>query len=172
MCNAASKLLWQCYAKCCCCCYYLKTIMQFMSVKIWLVCSKRITTWGYVVINKIRQRFIMDKGLKLPAVVQLWLCAINYWNVDNQICDCLEINQTLNHIPFLIENRWTRIHEENHPLKIRCGVWPDKSPLSGARVLIDAVGNVCSESVKCNHRLPQTLGDESTLSLEVTLNQD
>ena len=32
------------------------------------------------------------------------------------------------------------IHEENHPLKIRVGFWPDKSPLSTARVLIDAVG--------------------------------
>ena len=171
MCNAASKLLWQCYEKCCCC-YYPKTLMPFMSVNIWLVCPKRTTTWGYVVITKIRQRFIMDKGFKLPAVVQLWLCAINYWNVDNQICGCLEINQTLNHIPFFIENRWTRIHEENHPLKIRGGVWPDNSPLTGARVLIDAVSYVCSESVKCDHCLPQTLGDESTLSLEVTLNQD
>ena len=46
------------------------------------------------------------------------------------------------------------------------------SPLSTARVLIDAVGYVCSESVKCDDCLPKTLGDELTLSLAVTLNQD
>ena len=31
-------------------------------------------------------------------------------------------------------------HEENNPLKIRVGFWPDKFPSSTARVLIDAVG--------------------------------
>ena len=56
-------------------------------------------------------------------------------------------------------------------LKSGVGFWPDKFPLSTAKVLIDAVGYVCSESVKCDDCLPQTLGDELTLSLAVTLNQ-
>ena len=46
------------------------------------------------------------------------------------------------------------------------------SPLSTAEVLIDAVGYVCSESVKCDDCLPQSLADELTLSLAMTLNQD
>ena len=46
------------------------------------------------------------------------------------------------------------------------------SPLSTAKVLIDAVGYVCSVSVKYDDCLPKTLGDELTLSLAVTLNQD
>ena len=33
-------------------------------------------------------------------------------------------------------------------------------------------GYVCSESVKCDDCLPQTLGDELTHSLAVTLNQN
>ena len=45
-------------------------------------------------------------------------------------------------------------------------------PLSTAKFLIDAVGYVCSESVKSDNFFPQTLGDELTLSLAVTLNQD
>ena len=59
-------------------------------------------------------------------------------------------------------------------LKSGMGFWPDKSPppLSTAKVLIDDVGYVCSESGKCDDCLPQTLGDELTLSLAVTLNQD
>ena len=44
--------------------------------------------------------------------------------------------------------------------------------LSTAKVLIDAVGYICSESVKRDDYLPQTLGDELTLSLAVTLIQD
>ena len=56
-------------------------------------------------------------------------------------------------------------------LKSSVGFWPDKSPLSTARVLI-GVGYVCSELVKSDDCLPQTLGDELTLSLAVTLNQD
>ena len=46
------------------------------------------------------------------------------------------------------------------------------SPLSTAKVPIDAMGYVCSESVKYEECLPQTLGDELTLSSAVTLNQD
>ena len=57
-------------------------------------------------------------------------------------------------------------------LKSSVGIWPDKFPLSTARFLIDDVGYVCSESVKCDNCLPQTLGDELTLSLAATLNQD
>ena len=34
------------------------------------------------------------------------------------------------------------------------------------------LGYVCSESVKCDDCMPQSLGDELTLSLVVTLNQD
>ena len=57
-------------------------------------------------------------------------------------------------------------------LKSGVGFGSDKFPLSTAKVLIDAVGYVFSESVKCDDCLPQTLGDELTLSLAVTLNQD
>ena len=46
------------------------------------------------------------------------------------------------------------------------------SPLSTAKVLIDVVGYVCLESVKCDDCICQTLEDELTLSLEETLNQD
>ena len=46
------------------------------------------------------------------------------------------------------------------------------SPLSTAKVLIDAVGYVCLESVKCDDCMYQTLGDELTLSLAEALNQD
>ena len=56
-------------------------------------------------------------------------------------------------------------------LKSSVGIWPDKFPPSTARVLIDDVGYVCSESVECDC-LTQTLADELTLSLAVTLNQD
>ena len=57
-------------------------------------------------------------------------------------------------------------------LKSVWGFGQENPPLSTARVLIDAVGYVCSESVICDDCLPQTLGDELTLSLAVTLNQD
>ena len=57
-------------------------------------------------------------------------------------------------------------------LKSGWGFGQTNSPLSTAKVLIDAVGCVCSESVKCDDCLPQTLGKELTLSLAVTLNQD
>ena len=46
------------------------------------------------------------------------------------------------------------------------------SPLSTARVLTDAVGYICLESMKCGKCVCQTLGDELTLSLAETLNQD
>ena len=57
-------------------------------------------------------------------------------------------------------------------LKSNVGIWPGKPPLNPARVLINAVGFVCSESVKCDECLPKTLGDELTLYLAVTLNKD
>ena len=65
-------------------------------------------------------------------------------------------------------------HSMRKTTRLKSGVCfcPDKYPLSTARVLIDAVSYVCSESVKCDDCLPQTLGYELTLSLEVTLNQD
>ena len=54
-------------------------------------------------------------------------------------------------------------------LKSTVGIFGQtNSPLSTARVLIDAVDYVCSESMKCDDCLPQTLGDELTLSLAVT----
>ena len=56
-------------------------------------------------------------------------------------------------------------------LKSSVGIWPDKFPLSTAKVLSDAVGYVCSESVKCDC-LPQTLGGELTLYSAMTLKQD
>ena len=76
------------------------------------------------------------------------------------------INMTIMVIIFVMVMRKTT------RLKSGGGIWPNKSPLSTARVLIDAVGYVCSESMKCDDCLPQTLGDELTLSLAVTLNQD
>ena len=45
-------------------------------------------------------------------------------------------------------------------------------PLTTAKVLIDVVGFICSESVKCDDCLPKTLGYELILSLAVTLKQD
>ena len=45
-------------------------------------------------------------------------------------------------------------------------------PSPTAKVLIDAVGYICLESVKCDCCMYQTLGDELTLSLAETLNQD
>ena len=51
------------------------------------------------------------------------------------------------------------------------GFWPEDFPLSTAKFLIDAVGNVCSESAKCDAHLPKTLRDVLTLSLAVTLKQ-
>ena len=56
-------------------------------------------------------------------------------------------------------------------LKSGWGFGQKNSPLSIARFLM-LWGYVCSESVKCDDCLPQTLGDELTLSLAVTLNQD
>ena len=46
------------------------------------------------------------------------------------------------------------------------------SPLSTVKVLIDAVGYVCLESVKCDNGICQALGDLLTLSLSETLNKD
>ena len=51
------------------------------------------------------------------------------------------------------------------------GFWLDRFPPSTAKVLIDAVGYVCLESVKWDYCMCQTLGDELTLSLAETLNQ-
>ena len=45
-------------------------------------------------------------------------------------------------------------------------------PLSTVKVMIDAVGYACSESVKSDDCLPQTSQDELTLSLAATLNQN
>ena len=64
------------------------------------------------------------------------------------------------------------MHGENHQLKSGVDFWLDKSPLSTAKVLIDAVGYVCLESVKYDACMCQTLGDELTLSLAEILNQD
>ena len=47
----------------------------------------------------------------------------------------------------------------------------DKFPLYTVKVLFDAVGYVCLESVKCDDCVRHTLGDELTLSLAVTLSQ-
>ena len=46
------------------------------------------------------------------------------------------------------------------------GFWLETPPppLSTAEVLIDAVGYVCVESVKCDHRMRHTLGDEFSFS--------
>ena len=49
-------------------------------------------------------------------------------------------------------------------LKSGVGFGLTNSPLSTAKVLIDAVGYVCSESVKCDDCLPRTLEDELTLN--------
>ena len=79
----------------------------------------------------------------------------------------------MNSIKLYKHNQAVNMHEENHQLKIWCGYLVKQiPPLSTAWVLIDAVGYVCSESVKCDDCLPQTLGDELTLSLVVALNQD
>ena len=47
-----------------------------------------------------------------------------------------------------------------------------KFPQSTAKVLGDAVGYVCFESVKCDDCMFHTLGGELTLSLAETLHQD
>ena len=58
-------------------------------------------------------------------------------------------------------------------LKPGVGFWRDKSPhLSAAKVLIDTVGYVCLESVKCDECMCRTLGDELALSFAETLHQD
>ena len=64
-------------------------------------------------------------------------------------------------------------HEETARFKSGVGFRLDKfpPPLSTAKALIDAVGYVCLESVKCDHCMCQTLGNELTLSLAETLNK-
>ena len=54
------------------------------------------------------------------------------------------------------------------------GFWltPPPPPPCTAKVLIDAVGYVCLESVKYDDCMCQTLRDELTLSLAETLNGD
>ena len=64
----------------------------------------------------------------------------------------------------------TDIDGENYPLQLTVGFRLTNFPLITAKALSDAVGYVCSESVKCDDCSPRTFKDDLALSLAVTLN--
>ena len=91
-----------------------------------------------------------------------------YIYLDNKLCKRFLVASVVA-VCLAYTAQWKGFMRTTARFKSRVGFGLTNSPLSTAEVLIDDVGYVCLESVKCDDCMCQTSGDVLTLYLAETL---